>query len=121
MSDGSRSLSVASASSIAARSTAHSAAGASFTRIDGVERTIRALDESLNARFGLRQLLGRGAEILDALLEQRERARQLDIVALEFGGDGLEARQALLERHAELSADGRTCAFTMPSRTMRSN
>jgi len=104
---------------MAARSTAHSATSESFTRIDGVERTIRAFNETLHARFSLRQFIGRRTKIFDSLLEQRQRARELDVVTLQLGGNLLEPTQPLLELHAE--SRGRTCAGTTPSRTMRSN
>src|SRR5947208_13809561 len=112
---------------MAARSAPHSVARASLTGVDNVERSIAPFHKTLDARFRARQLAGGGAETFDAFLEQRERARQRHAVTLQLGGNGLQARHPLLERHGlhppRTCATGglRTTDGTTPSRTTRSN
>src|SRR6185503_14315112 len=123
-----RSHARSSAASIAARSARHvaddarAACTASLLAVDDVETPVGSLDESLHSGFRRRQLIGRGAQILNAFLEQGERSREIDTLAFELAGDLLEAREALLERHG---VDRRgvpvTRAGTTPSRTISSH
>src|SRR6478672_2006179 len=91
------------ARSIAARSAVHSTAAALLTTVGEVERSVGALDERLHARFRLRELVGGSAQLFDALFEQGERLRQLEIAVLERGRNLLEPREALLESHSVFS------------------
>src|SRR5262249_15771303 len=68
-----------------------------FTRLDDVERPVRPLSELLDARLGVGQLVGCGAELFDAFLEECQSARQLQLAALELLRDCLESRQSCLE------------------------
>src|SRR5437764_4249707 len=107
---------------MAARSAVHATAAALVIRFVEIERSVGALDEALDTRFSARHVLGRGAQILDALLEQLERARQVELFAVELRGNFFQSCQALLEgRHFDPRREPLTLAGTTPSRTTSSN
>lgn len=87
-----------------------------------LEGTVRTLDESLDTGLDLAQLLGGGAQARDALLEQSERALEVDLLGLQLDHDLLETLEALLEAH--FCSPARTSsarAATWPSRRTRVN
>jgi hypothetical protein len=62
-----------------------------------MKAAIVALDEPLHLRPRVGELLGCGAQTFDAFFEQLERARQLELIALELVDDRLETVEAGLE------------------------
>src|SRR5262245_15303350 len=89
---------------------------ASFTRVDDLEGSVRALDQLLNARFHLAELLGGCTEILHAFLEQRQCALQLDLVGIQLPDDLFQALELLFEAHDGFTSVTR--APTSPSRSV---
>lgn len=67
--------------------------------IGQLEAAVVALHETLHACFRARQLLRRLPKTVDALLEERERARQLELFARELANDGVEPLKTFLESH----------------------
>ena len=67
---------------MAARSAVHATVAALVIRLVEVERSVGALDQSLHPRFGARNVLRGSTQILDALLEQLERTRQIELFAV---------------------------------------
>src|SRR6478672_716824 len=118
-----RSAKRASASLMAAWARASSARGSLIVERLDIERSVGELGETLHARLGFGQRARRFSQAGDALLEQRERGRELQGLALELLDDRVEAGETLLDRHRALPS-GRTAtvvASTSPSRTRRVN
>ena len=90
--------------------------------IDDLEGPVGSLDQALNLRLDLAQFLRRGTETRHALLEQRERALEIDLLGLELADNLLEPLESLLEAHGASSCfTSSTRAETRPSRSTRLN
>src|SRR5258708_174148 len=88
------------------------------------ERAVRCLRELRHMQLCRRQRGGGFPQTCNALLEARECRLEVEVLPLELGDDGLEARQPLLGRHGEAASPSRTAretASTAPSRSCRTN
>src|SRR5678816_4321353 len=92
----------ASVSSIIRRSTVRLSSAISATQVVDAKYPVRRFGELLQPRFRLDEECGCRAQLRNALLEQRERGVQLELLLLEAGRDGLETLQARLEAHGSL-------------------
>src|SRR5262245_28552396 len=89
----------ASVSSIARRSTARLNAAMSVTQIVDAKHPVSGFGELLESRLRLRQECGRSSELRNALLEQRERCVEVQLVVLQARRDRLQALHAGFEGH----------------------
>src|SRR5215211_2392205 len=86
-------------SSIALRSTARLNATRSGTKVGNLEDSVRRLGQLLQSCLGLREIGGGRTKLGDALLEQRERGVEVELLIFEAQRDRLEARHTLFEAH----------------------
>src|SRR5688572_19983643 len=90
-----------SASSIVRCATASDAGTSSAAKRIESERPVRLLEQQLYLSFGLREPIGSTAHACHALFEKLQRALERQVVALELGDDGFEAREVGFEGHGD--------------------